>query len=76
MEKCTGEPVCSPSLFFDKELVTEYFEASDNTIRNWNQKYLKPKLKEPYLDNVQYLLIDEKSIGKWHSYVTIVLNAL
>jgi transposase len=56
--------------------VAQYFGVCDNTIRNWNQKYLTAVLKEPDFDNLQYLLVDEKSIGKGHSYVTVVLNAL
>lgn len=56
--------------------VAEYFNVPDTTIRNYNKRYLKAKLKDPELDNLRYLLVDEKSIGKGHSYVTLVLNAL
>lgn len=30
---------------------------------------------QPDLENLRYLLIDEKAIGKRHKYVTVVLNA-
>ena len=32
-------------------------------------------LPDPDLDNIRALLIDEKSIGKGHHYLTVVLNA-
>lgn len=56
--------------------VAEYLAVSDNTIRHWNQVYLETTLGPPDVDGLRYLLIDEKSIGKRHCYVTIVLNAL
>ncbi len=56
--------------------VAQYFNVSDGTVRSWNQTYLKAELGEPNLDNLRYLLVDEKSIGRGHSYITIVLNAL
>ena len=47
---------------------------SDDTIRRWDQNILEKELGKVDLENVQHLLIDEKSIGKRHNYVTLVLN--
>lgn len=56
--------------------IAQHLNVSDSTVRSWNQTYLKAELGEPSLDNLRYVLIDEKSIGKGHNYITIVLNAL
>ena len=56
--------------------IAEYFNVSHGTIRSWNQKCLGEILGKVNFDNLRYILVDEKSIGKGHSYVTVVLNAI
>ena len=48
---------------------------SASTARRWDKEILKKSLPEPELDNLEYLLVDETSIGKGHQYITVVLNA-
>lgn len=55
--------------------VAEILPYSEDTIRRWDMNILKEELGEINLDNVHHLLIDEKSIGKNHRYVTSVLDA-
>ena len=56
--------------------VAEYLAVPESNIRHWNRVYLESTLGPPDVDSLRYLLIDEKSIGRRHSYATIVLNAL
>lgn len=37
---------------------------------------ITPNLPEPDLDNLEILLVDQKSVCKRHGYVTVVLNGL
>jgi transposase len=60
------------------EHVTEFVPVSSATIYRWDTAILEQTLPEPDLDNVDYLLIDEKCVRKSGSgpkYVTLVLNA-
>jgi len=52
----------------------EYLDVPETTLRRWDKAYLKEMLPEPELDGLRVLLIDEKSIGRGHNYITIVLN--
>lgn len=51
-----------------------FIPASDSTIRRWDKHVLHSILPPPDLDSLRYLMVDEKSIGKGHQYMTIVLN--
>lgn len=53
---------------------SKIFPFSDDTIRRWDQNILHEKFGKVDLENVRHLLIDEKSIGKHHHYITLVLN--
>lgn len=55
--------------------VAEILPYSEDTIRRWDMNILMEEFGEINLDNVHHLLIDEKSIGKRHRYVTLVLDA-
>lgn len=46
----------------------------ESTVRRWDKSYLQEHLPKPNLDDLKVILIDEKSIGKRHKYVTVVLN--
>jgi len=48
---------------------------SADTARRWDKEVLMATLPEPKLDGISAILVDEKSIGKGHHYLTVVLNA-
>ncbi len=52
-----------------------FFPVSVNTVRRWDKDILQRTLPSPELDNIHSILVDETSIGKGHSYLTVVLNA-
>ena len=55
--------------------IPEFIGISHHTARRWDKEMLTKTLPAPDLDNIRALLIDEKSIGKGHHYLTVVLNA-
>lgn len=48
--------------------------VGDTRLRNWDKAVLTQHLPKPDLDNIRFLMVDEKAIGKGHDYVTVVLN--
>jgi len=48
---------------------------SADTARRWDKEVLMATLPEPKLDGIRAILVDEKSIGKGHQCLTVVLNA-
>src|SRR5215469_3548598 len=54
--------------------VSNILPFSDDTIRRWDKEILEQQYGEVDLSNVKVLLIDEKSIGAGHNYVTLVLD--
>ena len=54
--------------------VPEFIPISESSARRWDKKVLKERLPEPNLDSLRVILVDEKSIGRHHSYLTVVLN--
>lgn len=48
---------------------------SPATAWRWDKMVLERTLPPPRLDGLRVLLIDEKSVGRGHNYVTLVLNA-
>ena len=53
----------------------EFITISGGTARRWDKEMLLRMLPAPKRDGIRALLIDEKSIGKGHQYLTVVLNA-
>jgi transposase len=51
-----------------------FLPISASTARRWDKRILAKHLPDPDLDNLRIILIDEKSIGKRHHYVTVVIN--
>ena len=51
-----------------------FFSVSVNTVRRWDKDILQRTLPTPERDNTPSILVDETSIGKGHSYLTVVLN--
>jgi transposase len=47
---------------------------SDDTIRRWDKEILEQQFGKVDLSKVKHLLLDEKSIGKHHNYITLVLD--
>jgi transposase len=48
---------------------------STDTARRWDKEVLIATLPAPKLDGIRAILVDEKSIGKGHHYLTVVLDA-
>jgi transposase len=61
--------------FMTASEVSHLLPFSDDTIRRWDKEVLEKQLGKVDLSKVQRLLIDEKSIGKHHKYITLVLDA-
>lgn len=66
--------VCKLCRFMPVDKVTEFVPISTSTARRWDKRVLSTSLAKPNLDNIRVLLIDEKSIGKHHHYITVVMN--
>lgn len=60
--------------FMTASEVATILPFSDDTIRRWDKQILEKQLGEVDLSEVTKILIDEKSIGKHHKYVTLVLD--
>jgi transposase len=60
--------------FMTASEVSHLLPFSDDTIRRWDKEVLEEQLGKVDLSKVKRLLIDEKSIGKHHKYITLVLD--
>lgn len=54
--------------------VAAMFDISEATVRRYEMDILRTDLPEPLLDDLEVLLVDEKSVRKGHGYITVVLN--
>ena len=61
--------------YMPSDKIPEFIATSHDTARRWDKEMLMKTLPDPNLDDIRALLIDEKSIGKGHHYLTVVLNA-
>jgi len=61
--------------FMATDKVPEFVFISTDTARRWDKQVLMAILPAPKLDGLRAILVDEKSIGKGHQYLTVVLNA-
>lgn len=66
--------VCRLCRFMPVNKVQYFVPISNSTARRWDKKILAEYLPAPNLDNLRVVLIDEKSIGPHHHYVTVVIN--
>ena len=66
--------VCRLCRFMPVNKVPLFLPISDSTARRWDKKILTEHLPKPDYDNLRVLLVDEKSIGSHHHYVTVVMN--
>jgi len=60
--------------FMTAKEVANILPFSDDTIRRWDKEILEEQFGNVDLSNVSKILIDEKSIGKHHNYITLVLD--
>lgn len=68
--------VAAWAAFCPASSVAAMFAISEATVRRYEMDVLNADLPEPDLDNLEILLVDEKSVRKGHGYVTVVLNGL
>lgn len=54
--------------------VTDFLPLSTPAVIKYDKQVLLEEVPKPCLDGLKVLLIDEKSIGKGHAYVTCVMN--
>ncbi len=66
--------VCRLCRFMPVNKVPFFLPISTSTARRWDKKILAEHLPNPDFDNLRVILVDEKSIGPHHHYVTVVLN--
>jgi transposase len=66
--------VCRLCRFMPVDKVPFFLPISTSTARRWDKKILTEYLPDPDLDNLRVILVDEKSIGAHHHYVTVVIN--
>ena len=66
--------VCRLCRFMPVNKIPFFLPISHSTARRWDKKILSKYLPQPDFDNLRVLLIDEKSIGPHHHYVTVVIN--
>jgi len=61
--------------FMPVDKVPGFVPISADTARRWDKQVLIATLPAPKLNGLCAILVDEKSIGKGHQYLTVVLNA-
>ena len=66
--------VCRLCRFMPVNKISDFLPISTSTARRWDKRILSRHLPNPDLDNLRTILIDEKSIGKRHHYMTVVIN--
>lgn len=66
--------VCRLCRFMPADKIPYFLPISASTARRWDKRILSQHLPDPELDNLRVILIDEKSIGAGHQYVTVVIN--
>lgn len=54
--------------------VAKHLQLSWDVVKEIDKKYLKKKYKKPNYKNLRYIAVDEISYGKYHKYLTVVLN--
>ena len=66
--------VCRLCRFMPVNKIPFFLPVSHSTARRWDKKILTEYLPQPDFDNLRILLVDEKSIGPHHQYMTVVIN--
>jgi len=60
--------------FMPVQRVAQILPISSSTALRWDKQVLERTLPDPNFDGIKVLMVDEKSIWKNHSYVTVVIN--
>lgn len=66
--------VCRLCRFMPAYKIPNFLPISESTAMRWDKKVLSQSLPDPNLDNLRVILVDEKSIGRHHHYLTVVIN--
>lgn len=66
--------VCRLCRYMPVNKVPVFLPISASTARRWDKRILARHLPDPDLDDLRVILIDEKSIGAGHQYMTVVIN--
>lgn len=66
--------VCRLCRFMPVNKIPMFLPISTSTARRWDKRILAQYLPDPDLDNLRVVLVDEKSIGSGHQYMTVVIN--
>jgi transposase len=66
--------VCRLCRFMPASKIPFFLPISATTARRWDKKILAKYLPKPDQDNLRIILIDQKSIGAGHQYMTVVIN--
>lgn len=66
--------VCRLCRFMPVSKIPLFLPISISSARRWDKRILAKHLPNPDLDNLRVILVDEKSIGARHHYMTVVIN--
>jgi len=66
--------VCRLCRFMPGNKIPIFLPVSTSTARRWDKRILTQHLPDPDLNNLHTILVDEKSIGPHHHYLTVVIN--
>lgn len=66
--------VCRLCRFMAADKIPHFLPISASTARRWDKQILTQCLPAPDLDHLGIILVDEKSIGAGHQYMTVVIN--
>ncbi len=67
--------VCRLCRYMPANKIPEFLPISTSTARRWDKVVLETHLPKVDLDNLRLIIVDEKSIGSHHQYLTAVINA-
>ncbi len=60
--------------FMPADKIPFFVPISASTARRWDKKILTECLPNPDHDHLRVILVDEKAIGRHHTYLTVVIN--
>lgn len=67
--------VCRLCRFMPVNKIEHFLPISTSTARRWDKTVLATHLPKVKYDDLRLILVDEKSIGAHHHYLTVVINA-
>jgi len=66
--------ICELSKWMTLKDIAKHLRLHWNTVRDIVKEKLKRELKRRSLHDLKYLGVDEISVGKWHKYMTVVVD--